>query len=160
VLVGVLLLAAVGLGAWMLVRRRNQRALWWERTGQLVHDADAVGDLADAGPAGTEPQQQVAHWSTLEQHSSEMVSQLDGLLPDAPDDAARSALVAVSVAATAHLAAVRTERQLRIGPPAPTDEQLQFADADTAQRLAELRAALEPLRRRVETEVPRTSTPT
>jgi hypothetical protein len=42
---------------------------------------------------------------------------------------------------------VQTTRQLHVGPPAPTAEQLQFADADRAQRLANLGTATDQLAR-------------
>ena len=41
-----------------------------------------------------------------------------------------------------YLAALRTSRTLRIGPPAPSPEQLQFADAESSQRLANVRGML------------------
>ena len=44
-----------------------------------------------------------------------------------------------------YLAALRTSRTLRIGPPAPTPQQLQYADAESGQRLAVVRANLDQL---------------
>ena len=63
-------------------------------------------------------------------------------------------MAGLSAAVGAYLETVRTTRQLHVGPPAPTDEQLQFIEADGAQRLAQLQRAAEPFRPAVETPRP------
>jgi hypothetical protein len=149
-------LVLAGLVAWLLVRRRNQRRAWLQRADRLVRDTDALADLAAAGATAPDPQAQVAHWSAVEQRAAELTNQIDTVLPTAPDDASRSALTTLSAATNDYLTAVRTTRQLHIGPPAPTQEQLDFAAADANQRLVQVRNAVEPLRQVVAAEPPPT----
>jgi hypothetical protein len=146
VLVGLAVVAAAGLAIWLLARRRAQQRAWLRQTDRLVRDTDALADLAAAGPAGPDPQQQVAHWSSVEQRTTELAAAVDAAGAAAPNDQARQALAGLSAAVADYLGTVNTTRQLHIGPPAPTDEQLQFAEADSAQRLAQLQRAVAPLR--------------
>jgi hypothetical protein len=140
-----------------VVGHQRRRRAWWTKTGGLVRDARALIDLGAAGPASIEPAQQVAHWSTLEQRTGALVSGLDAVAPDAPNDQAKASIAGVSAAAGAYLQSVHTARQLRIGPPAPTPEQLGYADAESSQRLAGLRDAVAPLEQQVQAEVPPTA---
>jgi hypothetical protein len=62
-----------------------------------------------------------------------------------PDDAVRASLGGLGQATAVYLAALRTSRTLRIGPPAPTTEQLPYANAESARRLAIVQATLDQL---------------
>jgi len=128
------------------LRRRSERNTWWARADALVHDGRALVDVGSAGPAGADPQQQVAHWGTLEQRTQAMANEVQAVLgAGPPDDATRAAVAGLGQAVSDYLGALRTSRTLRIGPPAPTAAQLQYADAESNQRLAVVRANLDQL---------------
>ncbi len=128
------------------LRRRSERNSWWARADALVHDGRALVDVGTAGPAGADPQQQVAHWGTLEQRTQSMANEVEAVLGSGPpDDATRASVAGLGQAVSDYLGALRTSRTLRIGPPAPTPEQMQYADAESNQRLAVVRANLDQL---------------
>ncbi|MGZ4706021.1 MAG: hypothetical protein ACXWCM_14255 [Acidimicrobiales bacterium] len=128
------------------LRRRSERKTWWTRAETLLHDGQAVVDLGTAGPAGADPQQEVAHWGTIEQRTQALANEVQVVLgAGPPDDASRAAVAGLGQALSDYLAALRTSRTLRIGPPAPTPQQLQYADAESNQRLAIVRANLDQL---------------
>jgi len=133
----------------VMVRRRAERKTWWSDVDAMGREGQALVDLGTPGPASTDAQQQVAHWATLEQRTVELGAAIQGAASGAPDDPARAILAGLDQAVSAYLAALRTSRTLRIGPPAPTAEQLQFADAESAQRLANVRGVLGQLDRLV-----------
>lgn len=141
---GVLAALAV-LIAVVVVRRRSERAAWWSSVDALGRETQALVDLGTAGPASTEPAPQVAHWATLEQRTEALVAGIRTATAGAPDDEARGVLSGLDGAVGSYLTALQTARTLRIGPPAPTAEQVQYADAESAQRLANVRGALGPL---------------
>jgi hypothetical protein len=146
VIAAVVVLLLAGLLTWLLLHRRNQQRAWQQQAGRLVRDTDALADLATAGPAGASPEDQVAHWSAVERRTSDLATQLSTAEQAAPNDAARQTVAGLSAAVGDYLTSVRTTRQVHIGPPAPTDEQLRFAEADSAQRLAQVQQAAQPLR--------------
>ena len=142
----------------LLVRQRARRQAWWRQVDGLVRDGRAMTDLGASGPTTVEPEQLVAHWTTLEQRSQSLLAGLTEAVGDAPDAEVRAALATTTTATEAYLSALQTERQLRVGPPAPTGEQLQFAGAETAQCLAEVRGAIESLEQLVRDHMPAPAT--
>jgi hypothetical protein len=144
VIVVVLIIAAALLG-WLLLQRRSGRRSWWERADGLVREARAVVDLASAGPASSDPEHQVAHWSTLEQRTQSLIADLNVAVDDAPNEEARGAVASVAMAAQAFLTEVQRTRALHLGPPAPSAEQLEFAAAESSRRVAELGRAADQL---------------
>jgi hypothetical protein len=144
------LVALLALVLGVALRRRSERKSWWARADALVHDGRALVDLGTAGPAGADPQQEVAHWGTLEQRTQALANEVQEVLGSGPpDDVTRAAVAGLGQAVADYLAALRTSRTLRIGPPAPTPQQLQYADAESGQRLAVVRANLDQLDQRV-----------
>lgn len=128
------------------LRSRSKRAEWWTRADALVHDGRSVVDLGTAGPAGADPQQEIAHWGTIEQRAQAFANEISAVAADdVPDDATRATLGGLGQSVGDYLTALRTSRTLRIGPPAPTPGQLQYADAESTQRLAIVRATLDQL---------------
>ena len=113
----------------------SKQTRWWARVDDLVRDGQALVDLGPAGPAAADPAQQVAHWSTLEQRAQALGSATAAVRADASDSQARGALDALGRSSDQYLTSIRSARALRIGPPAPTTEQLGFADAEAGQRL-------------------------
>ena len=126
----------------VMARRRSERSTWWSDVDGVGRQGQALVDLGAAGPASADAQQQVAHWATLEQRTVDLAAAVTASAAGAPDDAARAVLTNLDQAVGTYLAALRTARTLRIGPPAPTAQQLQFADAESAQRLANVRGVL------------------
>ncbi|HEY5155309.1 MAG TPA: hypothetical protein VIJ47_11280 [Acidimicrobiales bacterium] len=137
-----LLGALVALVLVVVVRRRAEGKRWWSEVDAMGRQGQALVDLGTAGPASADVAQQVAHWATLEQRTTELAAAVAAAGPGAPDDPSRAVLTGLDQSVAAYLTALRTSRTLRIGPPAPTAEQLQFADAESAQRLANVRGAL------------------
>jgi hypothetical protein len=127
------LLALLGLVA---LRRHSGQVRWWSRVDSLGRDGQALVDLGRAGPAATDPSQQVAHWSALEQRAQALGMATAAVRADAPDSQSRVALDGLGRSSDQYLSSIRNARALRIGPPAPTTEQLAFADAEAGQRLA------------------------
>jgi hypothetical protein len=139
------------------LRRRSERNSWWTRADDLVHDGRALVDVGTAGPAGADPQAQIAHWGTLEQRAQSLSNEVDAVLGSGPpDDATRASVAGLGQAVSDYMGALRSSRTLRIGPPAPTAEQLQYADAEANQRIAVVRANLDQLEQLV---VPHRKTP-
>ena len=134
--------ALVALIVVVMVRRRSERSTWWSDVDGVGRQGQTLVDLGAAGPASADAQQQVAHWATLEQRTLELAAAVTASTAGAPDDAARAVLANLDQAVGTYLAALRTSRTLRIGPPAPSPEQLQFADAESSQRLANVRGML------------------
>ena len=127
------LLALLGLAA---LRHRQGQVQWWARLDALLRDGQALVDLGRSGPDAADPTQQVAHWSALEQRAMALGSATAAVRADAPDDDTRAALDGLGQSSDQYLASIRSARALRIGPPAPTAEQVTFADAEAGQRLA------------------------
>jgi hypothetical protein len=140
---------AIGLVAALLallvlaaVRHHSGQSRWWARVDALLRDGQALVDLGQAGPAATDPSQQVAHWSALEQRAQALGTSTAAVRADAPDTQTKAALDGLGQSSDQYLASIRNARALRIGPPAPTPEQLGFADAEAGQRLAVLTGQL------------------
>jgi hypothetical protein len=144
VIVVIVVVAAALLG-WLLLRRRSGRRSWWDRADGLVREARAVVDLGSTGPASSDPEHQVARWSTLEQRTQTLIADLNAAVDDAPNEEARGTVVSVSMAAQAFLTEVQRTRALHLGPPGPSAEQLEFAAAESNQRVAELGRAADQL---------------
>ena len=116
------------------------------KADSLLGDGRSVVDLGSAGPAATEPQAEIAHWATIEQRTEAFGQEVQAMLTKGvPDDAVRNCLGGLGVATGDYLTAVRNTRALRIGPPPATPEQLQYADAESDQRLGIVRASLDQL---------------
>jgi hypothetical protein len=147
ILLAVILVAIAVVIAALVNRSRNRRHAWQQQADGVVRDSKALTDLGASGPATPDPQQQIAHWSTLEQRTTALIASVAAASQVAPDDASRMALDGVDAAARSYLGAVQTTRQLHVGPPAPTAEQLQFADADRVQRLTSLQSTTDQLAR-------------
>ena len=128
------------------LRARTKRGDWWARADGLLNDGRAVIDLGAAGPAGATPQQEIAHWTAIEQRAQAFANEVTALnAAGVPDDATRGTLGGLNQAVADYLGALRASRVVRIGPPAPTPEQMEYADAESTQRLAVLRATLDQL---------------
>ncbi len=127
------LLALLGLVA---ARRHSSQKGWWARVDALGRDGQALVDLGRAGPAAADPSQQVAHWSALEQRAQALGMATAAVRADAKDSQSRDTLDSLGRSSDQYLSSIRNARALRIGPPAPTPEQLGFADAEAGQRLA------------------------
>ncbi len=137
------LLAAV-LVLLILVALRSHAASGrhWRQVNALLADGGALVDLGRSGPAAAAPDQQVAHWSALEQRAQGLGSATASVRSTSSDSQVRAALDQLGQASDGYLGAIGRSRALRIGPPAPTADQLAFADAEARQRLEVLAAAL------------------
>jgi hypothetical protein len=119
----------------VVVARASRHSRWMTAARGVVDDGHALVDLGSAGPAAAAPAQEMAHWDLLEQRGAAMAARLAAATKAALNSTDRSALASLTSVLTKYRNALHTSRTLRIGPPAPTPDQLQYADADTTQQL-------------------------
>jgi hypothetical protein len=142
VAVGAVLLAVL-FGA---VARRRQVA--HARARALQQAIVAGHELADAAvriPTGHEPAAVTLWWRLVESHQASLTAALSLLAQLPPDERLTPALAEVGRAHDALRAAIATDRNLRIGPPPPTDEQLAYSAAAVRERADALRVSADAL---------------
>jgi hypothetical protein len=140
VLFGVAAAAVVGGLIVAAVRRQRQDA--HARAGALQQVIVASHQLADAAmaiPTGNEPTAVTLWWRLVEAHDATLTTDLSTLAQLPPDDRRAPARAEVGGAQDALRAAVATDRSLRVGPPAPTDENLAYSAATVRERANALR---------------------
>jgi hypothetical protein len=135
------LIAGVG-ALFVLARRRKSdaRAAWNEAAGRAVTDARLVVDGCTstfASNGGREP--------ALQSHLQAVSGALASLQTSAPSTEAGQSVAAAQGAAGDLSAALAADVSLRIGPPAPTEDQLATSNMVIGQRARDLEATLGPL---------------
>jgi hypothetical protein len=121
-------------------RRRKDRATW---TSAI---ADAVGDgklIIGQLPPILRHQPELE--PSLQRQLRAFEARLTGLEGSAPSDAAKQLVADVRGAAADLGSAVETDLRVRIGPPAPTDQQLDASNAVVSQLGRDLESALDLL---------------
>jgi hypothetical protein len=137
-----LLIAAAVIGliaavvAW-LRRRGRAKASWNEATGRAVRDGKVIVDQASTAQADLEP--------TLQRQLQGFDATLAALQTSAPSQELQQEVYQVRGVAAELGAALQTDLRVRIGPPSPTDDQLQASHAQVGQRARDLNAALDRL---------------
>lgn len=127
--------------------RAARRRRWMAAGEAVLRDGRALVDLGSAGPAAAAPAQEVQHWDMIEQRAAALAAQLPAASSAATSSTDRSILAGLGTALDGYRGSVRTGRALRVGPPAPTAEQVQYADAEARQHLNGVAAELEQLDR-------------
>jgi hypothetical protein len=133
----VAIIAAV---AALLARRRRQRtqsAAWGEATGRAVRDGKVIVDELWTGKSDVEP--------TVQRQLQGLDATLASLQSTAPSPERQQQVNEVRTVAAQLGAAVQADLRVRIGPPAPTDDQLDASHAVVTQRARDLDAALDRL---------------
>jgi hypothetical protein len=122
--------------AW-LRRRSHARAAWTEATGRAVRDGKVIVDQASTGQGDLEP--------TLQRQLQGLDATLASLQTSAPSQELQQQVYQVRGVAAELGAALQTDLRVRIGPPSPTDDQLQASHAQIVQRARDLDTALDRL---------------
>jgi hypothetical protein len=125
------------------VRRRHQRQA---RTTWSSAIEDAVGDgklIVGQLPPVLHPQPELE--PSLYRQLQALEARFASLEGSAPSDATKQLVVDVRSVATELESAVETDLRVRIGPPAPTDQQLDASSAVLSQRSRDLASALDRL---------------
>jgi hypothetical protein len=140
--------AAVAVAGLIVVAVRQQRQVAHARAHALQQVIVAAHQLADAVmsiPTGNEPTAVTLWWRLVEAHEATLTTGLSTLAQLPPDGRRASARAEVTGAEAALRAAVATDRSVRVGPPAPTDENLAYSAAIVRERANALRESADAL---------------
>jgi hypothetical protein len=132
--------AAVIGGIVFLVGRRNKRnalAEWSVAAGRAVQEGKTIVDELMTGGQDIEP--------VMQRRLQGLDAQLAALQTSAPSPAHEQQVGQTRAVATELGTAVQNDLRVRIGPPAPTDEQLEASRAVIEQRTRDLNGALDRL---------------
>jgi hypothetical protein len=133
--VGIALIA----GLYFLIARNRQRSHWTSNAQIVAGDAAALANAVERGvPLLRNPNTAAQVWVDLNNRAARVRSGLNGLSTAAPDQRARAATARATHAVETLLAAIDTDRGLRMGPPAPTGDQIAYSEALLSQRAVEL----------------------
>jgi hypothetical protein len=122
-----------------LIVRQRRRSRWWTQARLVGAEASALAAAVDRGiPLLRDPIAAAQVWADLNARMTRLRSQLSDLGRSAPDPPARTTTNRAGQALESLNAAIDTDRALRIGPPAPTSEQLGYSEAVLRQRSVEL----------------------
>jgi hypothetical protein len=142
VLVGAALIA----GLYFLFARNRQRTQWSSSAQVVAADALALSSAVERGiPLLRNPTTAAQVWVDLNSRAARVRSGLGSSAAASPDQSAGAATTRVSQAVESLVSAIDTDRGLRMGPPAPTDEQLAYSEALLSQRAVEVGRAAHDL---------------
>jgi hypothetical protein len=121
-----------------LVRRRR-RAAWLASARAVAADMGALAAAVERSlPMLRDPNTAAQVWADLDSRAARVRARLRVLGESAPGGAANAAARRAAQALQALQTSIDTDRGLRVGPPAPTPEQLGYSEALLRQRAAEL----------------------
>jgi hypothetical protein len=141
----VVALAVIG-GLYFLIARNRQRSHWTSTAQVVSGDAAALASAVDSGvPLLRNPNTAAQVWVDLNNRAARVRAGLNGLRGSSPGQQANAAAARATQALDALVAAIDTDRGLRMGPPTPTDEQIAYSEALLSQRSAELRRAAQDI---------------
>ncbi len=130
----------------VLLMRRRDAERWWAQVSQAAAEGRSVLGLATHGLATLDQPALAAHtWSDLEAQGARLHQRLQGLARDPADEWGGTAVTRADQALQGLRSAVEADRALRLGPPAPTAEQLGYAEAVVRQRAADFEQELSNL---------------
>ncbi len=142
VVVGIALVAAL----YFLVARNRQRSQWTANAQVVSADAAALASAVERGiPLLRNPNTAAQVWVDLNNRANRVRSGLTSLAASAPDQRASAATTRATHALESLLSAIDTDRGLRLGPPAPTDDQIAYSEALLSQRAVELGRAAQDI---------------
>jgi hypothetical protein len=142
VVIGIALVA----GLYFLIARNRQRSQWASSAQVVSTDAAALATAVERGiPLLRDPNTAAQVWVDLNNRAARLRSALGSLSASAPDQRARAATTRAKDAVESLLAAIDTDRGLRMAPSPPTDEQIAYSEALLSQRAAELRRAAQDI---------------
>jgi hypothetical protein len=142
VVVGIALVA----GLYFLIARNRQRSHWTSSAHAVSADAAALASATERGiPLLRNPNTAAQVWVDLNNRANRVRSGLTGLATSAPDQRASAATTRATHALESLLGAIDTDRGLRLGPPAPTNDQIAYSEAILSQRAVELGRAAQDI---------------
>jgi len=142
VVVGLALIA----GLYFLIARNRQRSNWTSAAHVSAADAGALAAAVDRGlPLLRNPNTAAQVWVDLNNRAGRVRSGLNNLSSLAPDQRANAAVARARQALDALVAAIDADRGVRMGPPAPSDDQLAYSEALLSQRAVELGRAAQDI---------------
>jgi hypothetical protein len=134
------------IGLIALIMRRRSRSRWWTQARLVAAEASAVASAVErALPLLREPNAAVQVWSDLDSRVTQLRVRLGAIGRSAPDARAKAVASRASQALDAVQSAIDTDRGLRIGPPAPTPEQIGYSEALLRQWATELERTAQEL---------------
>jgi hypothetical protein len=137
-------LAIIGLVLFLL--RRRSRQDW--RTQARAADAEAsniLGSVTRGLATLQDPSAAARTWSDVEARGSQLHGRLQALAARPPDDRSGIIVGRLDQSLQALRAGVEADRDMRLGPPPPTEEQLRYSEAVIRQRAAEYEQAIREL---------------
>ena len=112
----------------------------------MTADAAALASATERGiPLLRNPNTAAQVWVDLNNRANRVRSGLTGLATSAPDQRASAATTRATHALESLLGAIDTDRGLRLGPPAPTNDQIAYSEAILSQRAVELGRAAQDI---------------
>jgi hypothetical protein len=137
---------ALLIGLIVLIMRRRSRSRWWTQARLVAAEASAVASAVErALPLLREPNAAVQVWADINSRITQLRGRLGTIARSAPETRAKAVTSRVSLALDAVQSAIDTDRGLRIGPPAPTPEQIGYSEALLRQRATELERTAQEL---------------
>jgi hypothetical protein len=144
VLLGVVILLAIGLVVLLIARNKRQgRAANWQR---LTMPAIAAAELARDLVLGQTETDDAQRRASVTVQVDEAVSSLERAAASAPDEEHAALCIRCAESLRGLAFAVEADHLMRSGGEPPTGEQLAAADAARRNRAAELESALRDLK--------------
>ncbi len=127
----------------VVVLRRQRREQWAREARDAVADGTGLAGVVSQGLAALDqPVLAARTWSDLDSRGARLHGRLGVLAERAPDERSGAVVTGMDRDLQALRSAVEADRALRVGPPAPTAEQLGYSAAVVRQRLADLQQSL------------------
>jgi uncharacterized protein HemX len=138
--IAVLVLAGVVVA--LLIRQRDAQR-WADEAAQAAVEGRSVLALATRGLATLDqPAAAARTWSDLEVQGAQLHQRFQALSRRPPEDWLGAAVAGADQALQALRSGTDADRALRLGPPAPTPEQLGYSEAVVRQRTADFEQEL------------------
>ncbi|MDQ6797415.1 MAG: hypothetical protein M3011_05215 [Actinomycetota bacterium] len=127
-------LLLVGLVIFLMMRQRDSKR-WHDQAVQASAEGRSVLALAIHGLATLGQPASAAHtWSDLEAQGAQLHQRLQALGRRPPEEWLGAAVARADQSLQGLRSAADADRALRLGPPAPTSEQLGYSEAVVRQR--------------------------
>jgi hypothetical protein len=142
-IIAILLIAAAAVVIIILLMRRRAAGGWVEEARYAVSEGQRLSGVVSQGLASLDAPAAAAHWwSDVDAIGADLHTRMAALASDAPSSGAAAAAAQGDRSLQTLRAAVESDRALRLGPPAPSEEQLGYSEAVVRQRLAEFDQSL------------------
>jgi hypothetical protein len=151
IVAGILIVAGLVVALVLFLRSRSRRAAltaWRQSARPALEQAAVARDLLSGDRTNVDPERR----EDLRTQIEAAAQALDGLVPNAPDDASRRAATSSAAALRSLMFADEADRLLRSRDDPPTGDELAQADEAQRARVRELDVALEELAQQTKPE--------